>query len=120
MTDETDGALKTYLRRLRWALAKLPESERDDIVQETDAHVCDRVAQGEQQAQVLAELGAPETYARGFLDELQLSQALASHGFSVMAAALLRRAPRNITASAALVAGALAGVVAVLLGSMSI
>ena len=120
MTDTTNNELKAYLRRLRWALAKLPAPERSDIAQETEAHIRDRVAQGQPQAQALEELGTPETYARGFIDELQLSQALVSRSFGTMAAALLRRAPQNIAASIALVIGGLAGIVAVGMGSLSI
>jgi len=64
--------LRVYLARLEAALASAPAAERREIVLETQSHVLERVHRSpwEPVEGVLAELGAPETYARQFLPEV--------------------------------------------------
>ena len=78
--DERDPQpLVSYLRELRWALAALPEADRDEIVAETRSHVLDRVDGGSTLPAALQALGAPRDYAAPFLDSYRQSAAL-SHG----------------------------------------
>src|SRR3569833_1391232 len=93
MDDTRYAELKTYLRRLGWALSSLPERDRDDIVEETRTHVLARVEQGQDLSEALAAFGPAETYAARFVDEMEVTRALGSgramQGFGVV----LRRAP---------------------------
>jgi len=63
--------LKAYLARLEAALASAPPAERREILLETQSHVFERARRSpwERVEDVLAELGAPEAYARQFLPE---------------------------------------------------
>jgi len=112
--------LKVYLRRLRWALAALPERDRDDVVEETRLHVLERVESGRSLEQALAALGPAPTYARGFLDEMELSEVLASQGSGAMLRAVARRAQRSLVAAAALAAVLALGASAVLTLSVAV
>jgi hypothetical protein len=60
-----------YLARLEAALASAPPAERREILLETQSHVLDRARRSpwERVEDVLAELGAPEAYARQFLPD---------------------------------------------------
>src|SRR3569833_1336914 len=101
MDDTRYAELKTYLRRLGWALSSLPERDRDDIVEETRTHVLARVEQGQDLSEALAAFGPAETYAARFVDEMEVTRALGSgramQGFGVV----LRRAHKSLTAAAA-------------------
>lgn len=78
--DERDPQpLAAWLRELRWALAALPERDRDEIVAEARSHLLDRSDAGTPLASALAALGAARDYARPFLDEYRQSAAL-THG----------------------------------------
>ena len=96
-TDKGYPELKTYLRRLGWALASLPKGDRDDIVEETQTHVLDRIEQGQSLSQALAALGSAESYARRFIDEMEISDALASQRQLRMLSVVFTRMHRNMT-----------------------
>ena len=72
--------METYLKRLRWALAGLPEEDRNEIVLETRSHFLDRL-EGPRAIPfetVARELGPPEEYARRFRENYEISAALGS------------------------------------------
>ena len=82
-----------YLRRLRAGLAPLPESEREEIVRETAAHLLDRFAADGATASpegALGELGDPEAYAARFVSNYHISSALASGSPVALASQVLR------------------------------
>jgi uncharacterized membrane protein len=82
-----------YLRRLRAGLAPLPESEREEIVRETAAHLLDRLDGDGATASpegVLGELGEPEAYAARFVSNYHISSALASGSPVALASQVLR------------------------------
>ena len=99
--SEDDRKLESWLRRMKWALASLPAAECDDIVAETRAHLCDRVAQGTALNAALAEFETPESYARRFVDERELSGLIASQKSAPMLGAIVRRAHRSVVAAVA-------------------
>lgn len=99
---EQHADLKIYLRRLRWALAALPERDRDEVVEETRLHVLERVESGRPLEQVLAALGPAPAYAQSFLDEMEISGVLASQRSGAMLRVVARRAQRSLVAAAAL------------------
>lgn len=79
MTIQYDQDLVAgWLRRFKWALKRMPSPEREDIVEETRAHVAERMAGGMTAAQALGNFGTPEDYARKFMDEMYLSAAAGS------------------------------------------
>ena len=102
MSDD-DRKLESWLRRMKWALASLPGAERDDIVAETKAHLCDRVAQGTPMNDALAEFESPELYAGRFVEERELLSAIGSQQPAKMLSAVIRRAHRSLTAAIAFV-----------------
>ena len=67
-----------YLKRLRWALTRLPAEDREEIVTESRAHFAERMAQGATVEEVAASFGEPEAYARRFLENYEISLALSS------------------------------------------
>ena len=82
-----------YLRRLRAGLAPLPESEREEIVRETAAHLLDRLEVDGATASpggALGELGEPEAYAARFVSNYHISSALASGSPIALASQVLR------------------------------
>ena len=90
-----------YLRRLRAGLSPLPESEREEIVRETAAHVLDRVEGTGDAARaraVLDELGEPEAYAARFVDNYRISSALASGSPLALAGGVVRGLGRGLWA----------------------
>jgi len=100
--SEDDRQLESWLRRMKWALASLPESERDDIIAETNAHITERVAEGTPLRVILAEFEAPETYARHFVDDREILGAIGSQRSGAMLAVVVRRVHRSVVAAAAL------------------
>lgn len=92
--------LETYLKRLRWALAGLPEEDRNEIVLETRSHFLDRL-EGPRAvpfATVAQELGAPEEYARRFRENYEISAALGSGSAFHMLHAVARLLGRSLQA----------------------
>lgn len=93
--------LENYLQRLGWALGPLPDADRHDILQETRAHFADRMADGDPDAafaETVARFGPPEDYAQQFLDNYQLTAAVADGSGSAMLPQALRVAGRGLTA----------------------
>lgn len=114
MTIQYDEDLVAgWLRRFKWALKRMPSPEREDIVAETRAHLGERMAGGLTAAQALANFGAPEVYARKFLDEMYLSAAAGSGN----AGDSLRAVTRLMTRSGV---AAIAFVVVLFVGSLGL
>ncbi len=107
-----DRAVADWLRRLKWALAALPESDRDDIVAEAAAHLEEAAAAGRSTGEILTGFGAPELYARPFLDQAELARALGSQTAADLAGAVARRVHRSLVA--ALAGAALLAIVVVM------
>lgn len=104
MDEKAYAELKTYLRRLGWALASLPERDRDDIIEETRVHVLARTDQGQTLPHALAALGPADRYARRFIDEMEISNALAGQRPLQVLSVVLRRVHRSFTAGVAFLA----------------
>lgn len=107
MNGVEDPELSAYLRKLRWALAAVPDADRDSIVAETRSHILDRVEAGARLADALAALGPAEHYARDFRDSHALTTAISSRKLPQLLSALLLNAARS-----AVVAGAGAAILA--------
>ena len=62
-------SLQLYLSRMEGALARLSDSERREILLETQSHVAEQAERSPMLSvpEILEELGAPEAYARTFL-----------------------------------------------------
>lgn len=68
---ETEATVEAYLDRLSAALSALPDEDRSEIVEETRSHIADRWGRLDDPAAAraaLEELGQPEEYATGFLE----------------------------------------------------
>lgn len=100
--DETD--INTWLGYLEQVLAPLPASEREDIVVEARAHLEERVAAGLSATSALAGFGKAEHYARAFLDDHALTQALHSRRALTMAKTLFGVAGQSLIATLGLIA----------------
>lgn len=114
MSMADDPKLTTYARKLRWALAALPEADRDAIVAEMRSHVLDRVDAGASVDDALAALGDPDEYAREFREAYTVAAALSSRRTPHLVSALLQGAARNLGAAAAGLAIILAWAIAAL------
>ena len=101
MTDYTD--IDAWLERLDQALARLPETERADIVGETRGHLEERLDAGLTSTSALAGFGRAEAYARAFLDDYALTQALGSRRSLAMARVLFDLAGRSLVAMLGLI-----------------
>jgi uncharacterized membrane protein len=99
--DESD--INTWLGYLEQVLAPLPATERDDIVIEARAHLEERIAAGLSATSALTGFGKAETYARAFLDDHALTQALDSRRALTMATTLFRVAGQSLIATLGLV-----------------
>lgn len=64
-------SLDSYLTKLDAALARLPRTERQEIILETKSHISERLERDSSSSvgEVLTELGTPESYAAGFLSQ---------------------------------------------------
>lgn len=96
--------IQTWLRQLKWSLASVPSPERDDILAETRAHLEEAIASGRTPAEALQGFGAPEEYARRFVDEMDVAGALGSQKAGAMLSVIGRRIHRSVVAAAAAVA----------------
>lgn len=85
-----EPSLKTFERQLRWALAALPETDRDSIVAEMRSHVLDRMDAGADLGEILAALGTPNDYANAFCESYEVARALSLRKMPGMLLALLR------------------------------
>ncbi len=93
--------LADYARRLRWALASLPEADRNGIVDEMRSHVLDRTDAGMSIEASLGALGGPEDYARAFCESYAVAAALSSRRTPHLVSALVQGAARNLAAAGA-------------------
>lgn len=98
----TERLSEDWLRRLKWALAKVPSPEREDIVAEARAHIEERVAGGRPVAEVIADFGAPEAYARHFVDEMEAAGALGTQSSGDLLSVVARRVHRSLVAALAM------------------
>ena len=112
--------LEIYLRRLKWSLAEVPETERAEIIAETRAHIRERLDKGFALKEILTDFGLAEDYARGFLDERQLVGALGTQRSTDLAGAVARRAHRSLVAFAALTALILLSMSALVMAALTI
>jgi uncharacterized membrane protein len=110
----TPRETRDYLLRLRAGLAPLPQSERDEIVRETESHLLDRLTTSSDvdAAAVLADLGEPEDYAAQFVTNYRISAALASGSPLAQVAQVVRMLGTGLRAFAA-------GFVVVTLGALT-
>lgn len=115
MSEADERRVEAWLRRLKWALSSVPAPEREDILAETRAHLYERVEAGSGLAEALEGFGPAEIYARRFIDEMELSDALASQRAPSLLGAVANRVNRSLAA-----AGALLLVVFLALFSLSI
>lgn len=115
MSDDTPE-IQDWLRRLKWSLTSVPSPERDDIVQETHAHLREAIAGGQTSGAVLAGFGTPEEYARQFVDEMDVSRALGSGRPAAMFATVVRRMHRSFIATLAFLAVFILGCAALGIG----
>jgi hypothetical protein len=100
MTANTeDPEVGRWLARLDAALASLPASEREDIVEETRGHIEASIAGGLSPRDALAPFGAAETYAGKFLDDIELWGALGSRRTGAMLSVLARRVRKSLVAA---------------------
>jgi uncharacterized membrane protein len=102
MTD--DARIEDWLRRMKWALARVPSPEREDILAEARAHLRERLDGGQSAETALAALGPADVYARRFIDEMELSNALGSQRWSDLLRVVLRRLHRSLVAVVAFIA----------------
>lgn len=120
MDEKAYAELKTYLRRFRWALASLGEGDRDDIVEETRIHVLERTDQGQPLSQALAALGPAESYARRFIDEMEISDALAGQRPLRVLSVVFTRVHRSFAAALAFLAVLLLALFAIGVASVAV
>jgi uncharacterized membrane protein len=96
--------VEAWLRKLGWALSRMPSPEREGIVDETRAHMYERLARGLTPVQAVDGFGSPDAYARKFMDEMDLSGALGSQRGGDLLGAIARRVHRSLIALVAFVA----------------
>lgn len=111
MTD-ADRRLDEWLRGLKWSLSAVPSPEREDIIEETRGHIAERIDAGASIDEVLDAFGAPDAYARGFVDEMEVNRALGAEKAGPLLGVILRRLHRSALAVGALTALLVLGVLA--------
>jgi len=109
--SEEPAVVLDWLRRLKWSLASIPSPEREDIYEEARSHLREMLAKGVTPAQAISGFGSPENYAHHFVEEMEISGALASQHTGAMASIVARRIHRSLMA-------AVAGVVLLVLGAL--
>jgi uncharacterized membrane protein len=97
MTSETLPQANAFLVSLNAALRALPQADRAEIAREIESHLCERGEAGEL-AEALAALGRPEDFARSYLDDRALNQALARPNPVTLLFAVLNRSGRSLIA----------------------
>lgn len=112
MTD-ADRRLDEWLRGLKWSLQSIPSPEREDIIEETRAHITERLDRGAPLEEALAPFGTPEDYARSFIDEMEVSGALATQKSGPLMAVITRRAHRSLVAAGAVLGILVLNVIAI-------
>lgn len=99
MSPEDVELSRRYLQRFLRALRPLPDSDRTDIVAEIESHILERSRAGDLQTEkVLAALGDPETLARAYVEDHELSNAVHRASPLPLLAAALSRGTRSATA----------------------
>jgi uncharacterized membrane protein len=119
-TPDEDRKLSEYARRLRWALAALPDADRNDIVEEMRSHVLDRIETGVSMKDALEALGEPTVYASRFCEAYSVASALSKRRTPNLVVALAGFVTRNIAAAVAAFFVVLAWAVATLLTFVAI
>ena len=99
----SNSDIEAWLNQLDHALQPLPAGEREDIVGETRGHLEERLDAGLTSTSALAGFGRAEAYARAFLDDHDLTQALGSRRSLAMARVLFDFAGRSLVATLGLV-----------------
>lgn len=95
----SQAQIDIYLNRVESYLSALPAAERDDILAELRSHFTDRAAESEAALTAsMAAMGSPEEFARSYLDDETLRQALAGGGPGDVLLGVLRQAPRRLGA----------------------
>jgi hypothetical protein len=91
-------SIEKYVQQLRWALRPLPTEDRDDIVREIRGHLRERAEAGTPWSyeRITGELGSPEDYAREFLDNYEITAALASRSTQAMMSQTLRLLTKGV------------------------
>lgn len=119
MTDEQ--RINDYARRLGWSLQQLDAGERQSLVNEIRSHL-NECADGEPGAldRAIEGLGAPHALGRRFLEEYELSGAMASAGPVALVRAMLGRSSRRATAVLTAFAGSLCYVLAIVFAAMAV
>lgn len=115
MTPLDAGAerrLDEWLRGLKWSLSPIPSPEREDILEETRGHIAERVGAGASVDEVLTAFGTPEQYARRFVDDMQVSQALGAAKAGPLLGVIMTRLHRSALAIGAFAVLLILGVVA--------
>ena len=97
MTPEPSPQVGAFLASLNAALRALPQADRAEIVREIESHLLERAQAGDLDA-ALAALGRPEVFARTYLEDLELNQALARPNPAALLFAVLNRGGRNLIA----------------------
>ncbi len=97
--SDADPRIVEYLRRLRWALEPLPESDREDIVLEVADHLMHRAHESNGLTDAMAALGAPQDYARNFVEDFELHTQLNLASPKFLLLTVLSRATRSVTAA---------------------
>jgi uncharacterized membrane protein len=116
MTDTLSAPARAFLDRLGSALRALPQPDRAEILREIESHLGEREQAGDLEA-ALAALGRPETFARTYLEDREMTQALARTNPMVLLFAVLNRAGRSLLAC---VVGFLACILYLFAGSFAL
>jgi uncharacterized membrane protein len=99
--DHADSAdpIESYLRRLRWALQLMPEPDRERIVLEVADHLAERAEQPNGLVDAFAALGPPHEFARGFIEDFELSGQLNRAAPGSLLLTVLARGTRSASAA---------------------
>ena len=97
MTQEKSAEVLEYLAALGGALRALPQADRAEIVREIESHLLERGQAGDLDA-ALAALGRPEAFARTFLEDRAMNQALSRPNPAALLFAVLDRSGRSAIA----------------------
>jgi hypothetical protein len=101
MTVDPNVQTTAFLRRLERALAPLDAAERAEILAELSSHLADRAEQGpDRLSAALAIMGEPSEYARRYLEDHQLADALQRVAPGLALISILGRAGRSALAFA--------------------
>jgi uncharacterized membrane protein len=97
MTVETSPKAQAFLASLHTALQGLPQADRVEIVREIESHLLERGQAGQLES-ALAALGKPDLFARTYLENLELNQALVRPNPMSLLFAVLNRSGRSLIA----------------------